>query len=142
LTSSLYSTNRLVGRLVEWRVSAIGQVADVRELEQLRAKSLEQAGSEIVICVDWRNGAVMNPGVADALAASWQPQVTHVKRSAVLLPQARPTFNLQIERVMRTSDVSSRRSFRDAPALLLWLSDVLTPEELRRASAFLDEASG
>jgi hypothetical protein len=138
MTPFKFSSERRVGRLVEWRMCPVEQASELRSLERERAKVVEQIGSEVVICVDWREGDVLKPDVADALSTAWHKRAVGFKRSAILLPRDRPTFNLQIERVIRTADVPDRRSFREIAALLQWLKDVLNETELRRAAEFFD----
>ena len=137
MTLSNCSTEHRVGHLVEWRLCSIVEVADLHGLELARAKAVTDGGRETVICVDWRQGEVLKPEVADALTEVWAKQTAAYKRSAILLSKNRPTFNLQIERVIRAVNVGNRRSFLEVPALLGWLGAVLTPDELRRAGEFL-----
>jgi hypothetical protein len=139
MTLAHFSALCHVGRLIEWRLDSIDQLSDMYGLERARAQAVKQGGPEVVICVDWRLGEVLRPELADALTQSWHKRAIGFQRSAILLSKDRPTFNLQIERVIRAVDVATRRSFSEAPALLTWLGEVLTVEELHRAADFLNE---
>ncbi|HJQ38660.1 MAG TPA: hypothetical protein VKB93_16105 [Thermoanaerobaculia bacterium] len=59
-----------------------------------------------------------------------------VVRSAMLVNDG-ATFGMQVERVLRSSNSTDRRSFRKPEELETWLAEVLTVEERVRLRRFL-----
>jgi hypothetical protein len=142
LRQAEFTATRKVGRLVECRLVWLDDTEDVAVFQRLMLEAFTSAGPHSVICADWRQALVFPPRVSDALLDLLRRGNRELSRSAVLLSASDATFGLQVERLIREAGNPNRRSFRATEPALAWLSEVLTPAERIRASAFLLETAG
>jgi hypothetical protein len=132
-----------VGRLVEIRQSTPSKtVADVDqffvELEQeLRTKI--GYGQLCVIAADWRQWPLMSSEAAERRRRHMIELNSRVLRSAILVSKHSSTLELQALRLVRDSRHPHRRLYSDADQFVLWLSEVLRPDEIARLRAFVAE---
>lgn len=131
-----------VGRLLEIRADAgYRTAADVDALfeaihQQLRALPPE---ARHVTVVDWRRCPLMSPEAAQRIASSMSETNARTERSAALASQSAPVAVLQFLRVIREAGLPDRKLFFDEAELVSWLSEVLSPAEMRRLRTFLNE---
>lgn len=132
-----FTVSQGVGRLLR---TSIGELHSTFELAQVKAaviSAMQQAGDEVVVCTDWRRIHIFAPDVADGLVSMFSVTNRRVLRGAILLPDQNATLGLQLERVLQAAHNRARRSFQDPEPMLAWLAEVLTPEELQSAEAFI-----
>lgn len=138
MTSVPFTVECRAGRLIEVRLLAVRQAADVARLEEaMRGAFLRQAGRKVVICTDLRVVGLLSPTMADLMIGVLAKTNAYIERSAMLLPQEGAAFHLQAERVVREAKNAARRTCRDARELLAWLGEVLDDAERARVRAFL-----
>lgn len=128
-----------VGRLIEARLFSLHSLVDAAHFQDQMRAAFRRAGSGALICADWRPANVMPPDVSERIAATLRDSRALIARSAILISRERATFNLQVERVVREAQNPARRTFREMTPMLDWLGELLTPEEAKRAVAFLAE---
>ncbi len=128
-----------VGRLLDARVRALPNAVEARAYCDAFRAAAAQMPPELLICADYREVTVYRPDVADELKKLMIDLNTRVVRSTLLVHPSHATGAMQAARITAETGHGARRSFTDATELLTWLSAVTTPEEQRRAVAFLDE---
>lgn len=129
------------GRLLQ---TSIGELHSTLELAQIKGaviSAMQRVGGEVIVCTDWRQIRVFAPEVADALVSMFSVTNRRVLRGAILLASHNATLGLQLERVLQAAHSKSRRSFYDPEQMLAWLAEVLTPDELQSAEAFIRHRS-
>jgi hypothetical protein len=134
-----YHVNCRVGRLIEGRLIWLNDAADVAVFQRVMAEAFARAGTDAVICADWRRALVFSPQASEAMIELLRRGNRQLSRSAVLLSGADATFGLQVERLFREANNPNRRSFRAPAPMLTWLAEVLSPAERARAAAFIAE---
>ena len=130
------------GRLLEIRAEAGYRTAeDVNRIfeEISRETAKLDASTRSVVIVDWRKCPVMSPDAVTRMAEGIGQVNARTERSATLAASDSPTAVLQFVRLIRDSGHPDRKLFFERPALVEWLAEVLTPVELERLNAFLDE---
>jgi hypothetical protein len=133
----MFTVDRSVGRLIEARLVSLRTVDDVGRFEDAMRAEFDRVDGKAIVCADWRVANVLPPAVADRLIELLARGNPRLERSAILLSAEHATFNLQVERVVREAKNSARRTFRDAPAMVAWLGESLTPAERDRVARFL-----
>jgi hypothetical protein len=132
-----------VGRLLEIRISlgfrnaafVANHFADIAaEVERIPLVD------RIVIAADWRFCHVMSTDAGEALVASLTRHNPRIERSAIVASANSPSAMLQFSRLIRESGNPRRRLFTEAGEMVLWLGEVLAPEERQRLVQFLDES--
>jgi hypothetical protein len=128
------------GRLLEIRVArGYKSVDDVEEMIGMIGENIAKLPESAKFCIaaDWRAVHLMPPDTASRareMLARVNPRVT---RSAILTLPEEAVTNLQVLRLVREAENSSRRAFSDARAMTSWLSEVLSPAEATRLKRFL-----
>ncbi len=128
-----------VGRLMEVRFVSPIPPAELTAYTDLRRRAALKLGHERVVCVDFSRCDVLPPELADQLGAQ-RVGVIEPLRNAVLVPADRATLGLQIERILREAKNPVRRAFRKREELIVWLDEVLRPDERVRLRSFLTDA--
>jgi hypothetical protein len=128
-----------VGRLVEIRVGAgYRSASEVDALFQAIAIAIRGAPHKRFVAVaDWRSCPIMSDDAASRALEGMTRNNPLVERSAALASRRSPSAVLQFMRLVRESNNEHRRLFHDPGALVAWLGEVLTPEEVERLRAFL-----
>jgi hypothetical protein len=129
-----------VGRLLEVRIDAgYRTVEDVDALFASIATAVRALSAETkhVTVVDWRHCPIMAPDCAAYVVQHMVAVNARTDRSATVAPIEAPVNVLQFTRLIRDSNNPNRQLFNDEASALQWLSEVLTPKELKRAQAFL-----
>ena len=129
-----------VGRLLEVRIDAgYRTVDDVDHLFGVIAAAVSKLPAEAkhVTLVDWRRCPIMAPDCAAYVVQKMVSVNARTDRSATVAPVDAPMNVLQFTRLIRDSSNPNRQLFHDDASALSWLSEVLTPKELKRAQAFL-----
>jgi hypothetical protein len=122
------------GRIVELRIRRLASVSQAESLQADIVAAVAQAGSDAIICADYRSTRPMLPEVASAWARAMRQNNGRIVRGGLLLDPSNEIFNLQIERVVRCATNPNRRLFTSADALRDWLS-VACREGERKALA-------
>jgi hypothetical protein len=133
----MFTVEVRAGRLIEARLISLADVDEVIRFERAMGEAFASVGGRSVVCADWRQANILAPLVAERLIALLQRGNPHVERSAILLAREHATFNLQVERLVREAQNPARRTFREAAAMVDYLSDALTPGEKARVAEFL-----
>ena len=131
------------GRLLEIRISlgfrnaahVANHSADI-DAEVRRIPPSER----VVIAADWRFCQVMSAAASEALVSSLTHYNPRIERSAIVASANAPSAMLQFTRLVRESANPQRRLFTDAGEMVLWLGEVLAPDERQRLAQFLDES--
>lgn len=128
-----------VGRLLEIRVAdGYRSVADVDALFAAIAAAIQGKFCEqFVLVADWRSCTLMSSEAAQRALERMTRNNRFIERSAILSSPRSPTAVLQFLRVVRESNHEKRRLFQEISALVQWVAEVLTPEELARLGRFL-----
>ncbi len=122
---------------MQTRVTALSDPLEMCHVQAALHSVLSGLRVQAVICTDWTKLDVLSPEIAQSVYEMLAITNTKVLRGAILLHAEKATFNLQIERIVREAGGASRRCFRDTSNMLDWVAQVLTPEELSCARAFL-----
>ena len=134
-----------VGRLMEIRVDdGYRSVRDVdRMIVMMQAHmSAMTPGQKYVIAADWRNVRMMAPETAARAREMLARSNPRVIRSAILSSPDQSLANLQVVRLIREAESTSRRHFINVDEQYLWLADVLTEPERARLAEFLSITRG
>lgn len=134
-----------VGRLMEIRVDdGYRSVRDVdRMIVMMQAHmSAMTPGQKYVIAADWRNVRMMAPETAARAREMLSRSNPRVIRSAILSSPEQSLANLQVVRLIREAESTSRRHFINADEQYLWLADTLTEPERARLAEFLAVTRG
>ncbi len=128
-----------VGRLIEIRIGDVRTAEEVLATRGLFAAMLERMGPRpVVIAADYRGINILDPAAAAEFLENFKfGTSTRVDRSALLVDPARATFMLQVERLIRESNTTLRKTFRNPAELEAWLADVLTFPRASSAHEFL-----
>jgi hypothetical protein len=133
---------RRVGRLLEIRVVKGYETADdVDQMIRMIGACVTALPADVrhVTVADWRLCKVLANDAADRAVEMMRGTNPRTERSAVLHSTDSPTAVMQFLRLVRESEHPRRRLFSDKAALLDWIGEVATPEELRRAQEFLGQ---
>src|SRR5258706_1341493 len=133
------------GLLLEIRVAAgYRTVDDINQMIRMIKDNMAKLRPEdkFAIAADWRAVHLMPPEVAARAREMLQVVNPRVTRSSILTLPENPVTNLQVIRLVREAENSSRRHFTSAKEQHAWLSEVLTPKESRRLATFLGLPGG
>ncbi len=133
----MLSVENHTGRLVEVEVRSPVTGQEIAASDAAMQEVWQKLGRKAVICADYVHTTVLGETEAQALIAMFRRHNEHLERSAVLVSEQSAVAILQMERVIREAQLPTRRAFRDARALLDWLSEALSPREQERARFFL-----
>lgn len=136
-----YTVASTVGRLIEARVVALTNVADVDDYIGGIAEAAARlpAGLQGVLCADHRPAELYTQPVTDRLTESFQLMNSRLSRVAIITGVTKRTLYMQMRRIAREAEYEARQVFQTAEPGLAHLKSVLTLGELRRAEAFLAE---
>jgi hypothetical protein len=134
-----------VGRLMEIRVG--DGYRSVRDVDRMIVSmqghmSAMNPGQKCVIVADWRNVSMMAPDTAARAREMLARSNPRVIRSAILSSPDQSLANLQVVRLIREAESTSRRHFISADEQYLWLAEVLTEPERMRLAQFLSITPG
>jgi hypothetical protein len=135
----MYSVDRIVGRLIETRITSPLPEGEVEAIIQgVRMNVIAQPGK--VICVsDLTRLDGLTPEAVEAFTAMFTRDNPKIERSALLLGRADSALALQIGRMVRAAKSTSRLAFDDPTALRIWLDQVLDAGEKTRLRVFLQK---
>lgn len=134
----MFSVERKVGRLVEYRMAGLVKQDEMEAMMRRFREVVTQGPERKIMVVDIRALRILVPEVADEILKQMRRDNPVLERSAILIgPSA--LFGLQMERLVRESGNKNRRTFRDEEELLAWVAEVLTPAERARAGDFYRE---
>lgn len=128
-----------VGRLITTRLFALPSRAAAVEFAERFTEVTARVPGVVMICADYRPITIFSPEVADVLLSLMAAHNSRVERSAILAMPEHATHSLQTARLAKSSGHQMRRRFTSDVEMLSWLGEALTPAELQRARAFLDE---
>jgi hypothetical protein len=131
-----------VGRLLEIRSTAgyrTKEDVDGLLASYYAATKPLPPGSQYVTIVDHRYCPIMAPDAATYLSEAMRLTNDRTVRSATLTSEESASATLQYSRVVRDTGHASRRIFAQVNDAIVWLSQVLTPEERERLVRFLEE---
>jgi hypothetical protein len=94
-----------------------------------------------VLCADHRPVVIYRQEVADRLTKLFSTMNSRLVRVALVVSRSNATLAMQLERIVREANYSSRRVFYEANDAAMFLSSALTPAAAERARAFLSEWS-
>jgi hypothetical protein len=132
-----------VGRLLEVRIGAgYAGASEVADLFAEMARLIHRLPDSVraVAVTDWRACRLMSSEAAEAIVTHLVRNNPHIERSAGLASTDSPSAHLQFSRVIRETGNPDRRLFTDARMLEQWLGEVLSADERRRLSAFLERS--
>jgi len=134
-----FTVGMVVGRLLEARVNALADVADVDAYSEAVGRSIAGTRSgTVILCADHRAVAVYAPPVADELAELFSRMNTRLERVAILVSARNATLSMQLQRIVREAKNPARRVFDEASEAASFLHDALTDAERARLAKFLD----
>jgi hypothetical protein len=92
---------------------------------------------QIVTVVDWRRCPVMEAKAAERMLERIVALNPRTERSAALATAKAPVAILQFMRLIRESRLPDRKMFLNPPELIVWMNEVLDPDEQRSLREFL-----
>jgi hypothetical protein len=130
-----------VGRLVEARVFALRTRKDVEDYGEAFGTHLMRLpqGVRAILCADHRPVNIYAQEVADRLLEMFKPLNAHLERVAIVAAPTNATFAMQLDRIVRAAGYAARKVVYTPEEAVQHLAPVLTPQELKRTRAFLDE---
>ena len=126
-----------VGRIVEVRVGALSNVADVHVIDTHVALALRRAGPGAILCADYRRVSPVSGEVADAWAHRMRMANKRILGAMIVLDPTNAMFNLQVARVVRCAGNPARRLVTGLGEMQAWLGDSLSVAEWRAIETFL-----
>jgi hypothetical protein len=123
--------------LIAIRTHDVRSRADVVSMNAAVAAIIASAAGSITICADHRLLRVLSEDAASALLDGLRQVNTKIVRSALLLPRHDPGLRLQIERLLREAQSTSRRICLDAADVRAWLHPCLDAASQVAVQAFL-----
>jgi hypothetical protein len=133
----MFEVGNPTGRLVTFRaVPPVEEANTENAARDLRAIIVGIPG-RVVVCSDVSEGRTFSAETTARFIALMKSDNRKVERSALLLSAASPTFQLQMERMVREAGNPARRTFLDRRELREWLRPVLSHEEQAALEAFL-----
>lgn len=136
----MFSVENHVGRVIEYRMWGHVRVEQIDTfLERFRLVVSDNPGRK-VLCADARFLSVMAPDVSARLLGQMKSDNPLLERSAILIGNG-PTFDMQMERLVREANSPNRKTFRKHVELVEWLTPVLTAVEVQRATQFYVEGA-
>jgi hypothetical protein len=133
----MWTVKNSVGNLVEARLTTLDSDAVAACLGAI-AQMVARAPRPVVGILDLSRVRVFAPADADLILSVMRGDNGRVERTAIVV-NGDPLFNMQMGRLVRAASLPQRRGFRMATQAIGWLAEVLSPEELARARAFVDE---
>jgi hypothetical protein len=131
-----------VGRLLEIRAASGYRTAeDVDALFSQFGPQVAklQPPQRIVVVTDWRFCPIMSADAAERILSRITGTNSGTERSGAVASRESPSAVLQFLRLVRESKHPDRRLFYNAPDLVTWLGEVLSPAEKARLKEFLSE---
>jgi len=113
-------------------------VADYGEAFGTHLLRLPQ-GVRAILCADHRPVTIYAQEVADRLLEMFKQLNAHLERVAILAAPSNATFAMQLDRIVRAAGYTARKVVYAPEEAVQHLAAVLTPQELKRARAFLEE---
>lgn len=92
-----------------------------------------------ILCADHRPVNIYVQEVADRLMEMFKPLNAHLERVAIIAAPSNATFAMQLDRIVRAAGYAARKVVYAPDDAVQHLAPVLTPQELKRARAFLQE---
>ena len=132
----MYTLECHVGRLIEIRVQPPLTLDELRNFLPQVTRILARVGGQVVACTDLRNARVFSPDVTEKLMTILRTDGPRVERGGFLVGES-AVFSMQIARMLRESRGPSRRAFVEPEDAIHWLSELLTPVEVRRLREFV-----
>jgi hypothetical protein len=136
-----FSLTTKVGRLVEARIFSLKTRKDVEEYGDAFGTHLIRIpqGVRAILCADHRPVSIYAQEVADRLLEMFKPLNAHLERVAIVTAPSNATFAMQLDRIVRAAGYAARKVVYAPEEAVQHLAPVLTPQELKRVRAFLDE---
>ena len=132
----MYTLECRVGRLFEIRVQPPLSLDELKSFHPQITRIHARVPGQLVGCTDLRNARVFNQDVADKLTSIIRTDGPGVERNVFLVGES-AVFSMQIARVIRSAGIPSRRACLEPEEAITWLSEVLTPVEVRRLREFV-----
>ena len=136
-----FSLATQVGRFLEARVFALRTRKDVQDYAEAFGTHLMRLpqGTQAILCADHRPVSIYVQEVADQLLQLFKPMNAILERVAILAAPSNATFAMQLDRIVRAAGYTARKVVYTPEEAVQHLAPVLTPQELKRARAFLEE---
>ena len=128
-----------VGRLIELRCVAPLLPEEVEAGARELVRLVSGLAGQAVGCVDLRRSGLLQREGAARFIEVMRRDNPKIERNAFILPDTKATLELQMERIIREAGSASRRLFHDVEEAERWLGEVLSREERRSLSTFLDD---
>lgn len=126
-----------VGKLVEARLTATESEAVAAFLAAI-TEAVANAKEPVVGILDLTEVRVFGQADAERLVAVMRKDNPRVERTAIIVNGDR-LLTMQMQRLVRAAAWPCRQVFRDATRAIAWLGEVLGPEEVARAHAFMTQ---
>ena len=136
----MYQVENHAGRLIEVKLASPLTLEEVQQFAGKHIALMQKIPVKYCGVVNLLEAYVFQPAVADALLKLLSGAASHVERTALLIGES-AIFGLQVERLLRESNSSNRRAFRNGQELIHWMSEVLTVAEQRQLERFVREAT-
>jgi len=133
----MYTVECSVGKLFEIRVQPPLSLEELQNFHPQVTRIYARVAGQVVGCTDLRNARVFSPEVANMLMTIIRTESPRVLRNAFLINEG-AVFSMQIARVLRTAGAPSRRAFLETDDAVSWLSETLSPTEIRRLGDFIN----
>ena len=136
-----FSLATKVGRLMEARIFALRTRKDVEDYANAFGTHLMRVphGMKAILCADHRPVTIYAQEVADRLLEMFKPLNAHLERVAIVAAPSNATFAMQLDRIVRAAGYAARKVVYTSEEAVQHLAPLLTPQELKRVRAFLDE---
>lgn len=132
-----WAVKRTVGHLIEISVDRMESIEEAGLFAKAIFDAMAATPDGIAI-VDLRAPtAVFTQPVAAEIGSMMSRASKRRKKTAILLSADNVIFTMQLSRLVREVGDPNRKTFTDAEAALVWLSDALTQTEHARAKEFL-----
>lgn len=135
----MFIVDKGVGRVIRARVMGLASVAEVEDYRVAfppHFKAIEQRGERPILWADHRAVRIYAQPVADAITRMFTSLNVHWMRVAILVASSNATLAMQLTRIVRESDNTSRQVFFESDRALGFLGEILTSEELADLRSF------
>ncbi len=133
----MWTVQNSVGRLVEARLTTTDSNSAAACLAAI-AQLVASAPFRVVGLLDVSRVRVFGREDAELFVAVMREDNPRVERTAILI-NGDALVGMQMERLVRAAALPRRQVFRAAGPAIAWLAEVLSPEEVARARAFMAE---
>jgi hypothetical protein len=135
----MFSVANKVGQLLEIRVTSPFKIEDAAALFKQIYRTMPKERGQTRVIADLRGLRIVDPNIIDMVVGFMRMDNPMVERNAFVLPASGALVAIQSERMLKELNTPTRQAFHDRLSAERWMAEILSLDERRRLSRFLDE---